>query len=328
MRLQKRPQPMEKRGFIRFFELFSNNFFRLIIINIYITGAVIISVLSVFFLAYTLSIGAAVPQPVFLLKMFICGLPVVFLGPIIGGITRVTRDIVRRTGMFMLSELWEGVKKNWKQSTVIILLQYIMGMLLFIAISFYSETTKGTIQTILIGICLTMTVIVIFSSFYLYMMAVTLKLKIREIIKNSVIFSFLKLFQNILLLLFLIIYYFFFFSLFYSSQTSVWLFGLSVIITCLFAFSIPALVVTSVSFPAIKKHILDPYYEEHPEETSKSVLDDSIIKTETEASKQSNKNQSQIKEASPYIYHNGKMVHKDNLKIENIFKDEETNDKL
>ena len=71
------------------------------------------------------------------------------------------------------------------------------------------------------------------------------------------------------------------------------------------------------TFPPIKKYILDPYYESHPEETSKPLNeneDDESVETEEVVEE---------KEQPEYVYHNGRMVHRSIFEREKLLDEEE-----
>ena len=159
---------------------------------------------------------------------------------------------------------------------------------------------------------------VLVASYYVYMMTVTLKLKIREIIKNSFIFTMLCFLRNILLTLILAFWILFNAFLVYLAITSgnAFVYGIVISVFMVLTFGIMFYTIAFFTFPPIKKYILDPYYEEHPEETSKSVTGkpnaDEIDYNATEKEQ----------ELPEFVYHNGKMVHRSSLETESVFSDE------
>ena len=72
--------------------------------------------------------------------------------------------------------------------------------------------------------------------------------------------------------------------------------------------------VNFITFPALKKFIIDPYYEKNKDKTSESL----------DSEEQSGK------PLPEYVYHNGRMVHRSVLEAETLFNDDvksESNDK-
>ena len=86
----------------------------------------------------------------------------------------------------------------------------------------------------------------------------------------------------------------------------------------LFIFSITLYIIAFFTFPPIKKHILDPYYKSHPEETSEQI-ESSIQSDELE---DDDKSANEDKNLPEYVYHNGRMVHRSIFEKEKLVDDE------
>ena len=69
-----------------------------------------------------------------------------------------------------------------------------------------------------------------------------------------------------------------------------------------------------MSFPAIKKYIIDPYYMQNPEET----LEGSKTEENTETDGEEEVND---QPKSEYVYHNGRMIHRSALEEDALFDD-------
>ena len=100
--------------------------------------------------------------------------------------------------------------------------------------------------------------------YYIPMMIITFKLSLKQVFKNSLIFAFAGLKRNLLISLVLILCYAVGFLL-------VWGLGYIGITIVLFLYILifPAfrsLLIQYNVFPLIKKHMIDPYYKEHPGE--------------------------------------------------------------
>lgn len=307
---------LEKNSVLKYFEILKDKFFKILLLN------------AIFFTVFTLllvsvmGINAAVTSifgqisDVWTILTFS---PFILLGPVIAAIIKMMRDYVREEPGFFLQDLKKAFKDNFKQSLVIAILQYVVIWVIIIAASFYySLLDNGAFYTIGLGVTIFVALAVLVASYYVYMMTVTLKLKIREIIKNSFIFTMLCFLRNILLTVILAIWVLFNAFLAYLAITSgnSLVYGLVICVFMVLTFGIAFYTIAFFTFPPIKKYILDPYYEEHPEESSKSVLD------KPNADEIDYNAEDVEKELPEFVYHNGKMVHRSAFEEENVFSDE------
>lgn len=307
---------LEKNSVLKYFEILKDKFFKILLLN------------AIFFTVFTLllvsvmGINAAVTSifgqisDVWTILTFS---PFILLGPVIAAIIKMMRDYVREEPGFFLQDLKKAFKDNFKQSLVIAILQYVVIWVIIIAASFYySLLDNGAFYTIGLGVTIFVALAVLVASYYVYMMTVTLKLKIREIIKNSFIFTMLCFLRNILLTVILAIWALFNAFLAYLAITSgnSLVYGLVICVFMVLTFGIAFYTIAFFTFPPIKKYILDPYYEEHPEESSKSVLD------KPNADEIDYNAEDVEKELPEFVYHNGKMVHRSAFEEENVFSDE------
>ena len=242
----------QKKAFVRFFEIYLRKFWKLSVAN---------------------------------LMYVLVSLPVVTLGLANAGLTYITRNFVREKHAFVQADFIDTIKKNWKQALPIgIINTFIMAMLvidLFILNNdfitnimnailgketyAYEPSTTNFIFTALI---LSIMTVFSFMKYYIYMMLVTFKLSLKQIYKNSVIFAFAGLGRNIMIFLVM--------GLIYAGATLLTLaypeIGIAVVLLgYLFIFpAFKSFLIQFAVFPLIKKHIIDPYYEEHPGEDAEA----------------------------------------------------------
>lgn len=307
---------MEKNSLSKYFEILKDKFFKIMLLNaIFFTVLTILIVSIMGISAAATSIFGQISDLWTLLTFS----PLILLGPVCAAIIKMMRDYVREEPGFFLEDLKKAFKDNFKQSIVISALQYIAIWLIIIAARFYySLVDQGMFYTIGLGVTIFVALAVLVASYYVYMMTVTLKLKIREIIKNSFIFTMLCFLRNVLLTVILAVWVIFNAFLVYlaiSSGKSL-VYGLVICVFMVLTFGILFYTIAFFTFPPIKKYILDPYYEAHPEESSKSVL-------EKPSAEEIDYSAEEIeKELPEFVYHNGKMVHRSALEEESVFSDE------
>ncbi len=194
----------------------------------------------------------------------IMSLPVVTAGFANVGITNVARNIARDKHSFGLSDFFETIKKNLKQALWAGLLNTVVYILIAINISFYLGIKDNQIlQTI--GFSFVGVIFFVFTvmNYYLWTLIITFKYTLKQAYLNSFRFVFVNLKKNLLC---------FFINLLIVAGA--FLLGISVLFALafellLFILVYPcfrALLIQYCTFPAIKKYIIDPYYQEHPEE--------------------------------------------------------------
>ena len=107
---------------------------------------------------------------------------------------------------------------------------------------------------------------------YMWTLMITFKFTLGQIYKNSFRFAFIGLFKNLFCLLCLAIVYGIMLLLLViafnhlPAEAFLYLITLEGILYVLFYPGFKFLLIQYFIFPSIKKHIIDPYYAEHPEE--------------------------------------------------------------
>lgn len=223
----------QKRTFIVFFETFFRNFWKFIPISL------VYSAIS---------------------------LPLLTSGLASAGMTNVARNTARGKHSFGLSDFFETVKKNWKQALPAgIINTLIYAVLLFDAWFFYNG--EGMIAQIGLGITFAMLFIFTVMNFFIWTLIITFNFTLKQVYKNSFKFAFINFKGNLICffsqVLVLAIYVGLLFLL------SNWFLLVLAVEIMIFAITFPSfkyLLVQYCVFPSIKKYIIDPYYEAHPDE--------------------------------------------------------------
>ena len=118
----------------------------------------------------------------------LCCLPVITIGPATAGFAYIMRDMAREKPGFVWHDYWTAIKKNWKQSALMGLIDIIFGALLYtdIRICYIFGTEFGKVWlTYLQGVIIAIALIYFFVRAYSYTLIVTFDLKLTTIIKNS-----------------------------------------------------------------------------------------------------------------------------------------------
>lgn len=196
-------------------------------------------------------------------------LPVITHGLAQAGLTFVTRNYVQQKHVFLPSDFWDTVKKNAKQALIIGIEELLICALLgFDLVYAWNGLMMG--ETVSIGALLFFAVSLFIAisflqiRYYLYIQVITFKLSVKQIWKNSILLSIAGFKQNLILSVSL--------GLIYALAILVFLaFGVlsAGLLIVAYVFFFPAFrsfLIQFNVFPLIKKHIIDPYYSEHPDE--------------------------------------------------------------
>ena len=179
------------------------------------------------------------------------------------GITNITRNLSRDKHSFGISDFFMTIKKNWKQSLIIGIINTIVTALLIFAIWFYINC-EGMIFTILSGFSIAMFFLFAMMKYYIWMMIITFDLKIAQIYKNSFNFAFLNFKKNLLVGIASILYFALMYGILYMIPSDFTL-ALILIFTICFYPGFKNLLIQFCVFPAIKKYMIDPYYNANPD---------------------------------------------------------------
>ncbi len=221
----------QKKGFIVFFEIFFKNFWKL-------------AVCSVWFIA-------------------LC-IPVVTSGLAFAGFTNVARNMVLDRHSFGTSDFFDTIKKNWKQALPAGIINIIIFLVLLGDILFFYNSTEGALMLVGIAVVITVLILFIMMQFYLWTIMITFKLKLKQIYINSFKFALIGLKRNLLIILLTILCLAAVFGLLIININI-----FTLVATLLVVFAIPGfvfLIVEFNTFENIKKYMIIPYYNEHPDE--------------------------------------------------------------
>ncbi|MEG2597647.1 MAG: DUF624 domain-containing protein [Oscillospiraceae bacterium] len=191
-----------------------------------------------------------------LLFLLFC-IPIVTIGPAIAGMTYVLRNYANEKPTFMVSDFFDAFKSNWKQSTALFFLDLIGSAIVGFALYWYMKTGDHSWgMMLLLGGCLFAAFILFFMRLYTYLMAVTVDLKFKDILKNAWIFSIVGLRTN-------------FITFFFTALIAVPLIFLlppSFPVIVLLGFSTIGFISVFNSYPYIIRYMVEPYEQKIREE--------------------------------------------------------------
>ena len=191
------------------------------------------------------------------------------------GATYVLRGLVRGDAVFVLSDFFHAIKKNFKQAFFLGIIDFsIITVLVVDFFYFYTRTGSFGFDFMYFAI-FALAIIYFMMRFYLYMLLVTFELKNFKIIKNALIFSILGIKRNIMALLGVVLLVVLHIAL------TILLFPIGItlplILPVVYALATTAFMAAYAAYPTIDKYMIAPYVEEKND-------DEFVYLTDNEAS--------------------------------------------
>ena len=140
-----------------------------------------------------------------ILYILVC-IPIVTIGPATAGLVYVLRNYADVRSTFLMHDFFQAFKKNFKQSIAIFFLDLLAtGIVMFSFVFYWQNASYSKLMFIPLGGCVLAFILLSFMRYYTYLMAVTVDLKLKHIIKNAFIFSFVGLKTNFFTALFTVV---------------------------------------------------------------------------------------------------------------------------
>ncbi len=192
--------------------------------------------------------------------LLILSLLVVFtFGLVNVGTTYIIRSMVREEPVFFWHDFFYAIKRNWKQALPMGIIDLVLMALIAYDLLFFNFNNSGTMMFIFLAVSWGVAIMYFFMRLYIYVMMITFDLSLWKIIKNAIYFSVLGFKRNIMALIGVLAIAAITISL-YTVLPPLGILPLTI------AFGLGGFIGMYCSYPKIKEIMIDPYYEEHPEE--------------------------------------------------------------
>ena len=111
-------------------------------------------------------------------------------GPFTAGVSFVTRNWARDEHAFVWSDFWDAVRENWKPALVVSSITGFVPLVVYVCWMFYGElANQNPLFLVPQVLTLTLGLIWLMSLLYAYPMVVTYRLRIRELLRNSLLLT-------------------------------------------------------------------------------------------------------------------------------------------
>lgn len=183
------------------------------------------------------------------------------------GAAYVLRNIVREQPIFLWSDFWHAIKKNWKQGIFTGIFDVVVIYLISVALPFYSANANSTPITIMFFVMILFSVMYYIMRIYLYLILVTFDLSFYKSLKNAFILTMVGLKRDVMLLLgtFVVLYL----SIYLLNTLT----GVGLVLPFIFTVAFLMYIGVYCTYPILKRYMIDPYYNDAGELKTDSTDD-------------------------------------------------------
>ena len=133
------------------------------------------------------------------------GVPLLFLFVTFGwqncGVSYVARSMIKGDPVFMISDYWHSVKRNWKQGLTMGMLDFMCITALAVNYTYYNQMAGSYGYDLMLIFTVALSIIYMFMRMYIYLMVITFSMKSTKILKNALIFSIVGVKRNLMAVL-------------------------------------------------------------------------------------------------------------------------------
>ena len=181
----------------------------------------------------------------FLFLLF--SIPIITIPASFAALTNVSMKIARQQHVFVFSDFKESFKKNWKQSSLLGIFFLLLFSLVTISLIFYSNALpNNNFLYVPLFICNFINLLLLFSFIYSFPLLTTVKLSLKDTLKNSFLLSIISLKNTLIAIVFTIIIF----------SVSIFLFPFTIFAILTLSFSLTAFINSFFSWPAIQQYVI------------------------------------------------------------------------
>lgn len=250
----------QKHRFFLFFSIYFRKFWNLVKLNL-----LFFAFCSPVFISF---ICISYQQKILAIVFAVIGLFTVV--PATCGMFYVLRNYTQERHAFLFSDFIDAFKNNYKQAILVTLIDIVVFFVLFNSYFFWSNgdvAMPQLLKTIASAFIIMISIIYIFMHYYMYTLIVSFYLNLKQLFKNCFIFAIVGLWRNILITIILLIL---------SVGLYIVAFSPGIVLFFTIAFSTLAFIVSFITYPLIKKYMIDPVLNEQKNDENDDE-DDEII---------------------------------------------------
>ena len=191
------------------------------------------------------------------------------------GSAYILRNIAKGDPVFLWSDFWYAIKRNWKQALPFGIIDVIINFVLLFNIYTMFSTMGNFFSNTMFWCNVVIFILYFVMRFYIYIQMVTFNLTVFKILKNALIFSLLGFKRNLVAMLGIILCVLLEIGFIFGFGGILLPFGIA--LPFLILFSMLSYVKVYAAYFKIKEIMIDPYVKEHP---SSELDDDDTVMTD------------------------------------------------
>ena len=195
------------------------------------------------------------------------------------GSAYVLRGLFRGDPVFVFSDYFHAIKKNFVQGLIIGVIDFVCCAVLIIDLIYFFPGQSMS-SAIFFGIIVAAAIMYVLMRFYVYQLLITFELKTLKILKNALILSILGIFRNLVAVVGIVI------LIAIHVLLVLWLLPMGISIPIILPFfyilSFIGFITVYAAYPVIQKYMITPYENTNSEENDSS--EESAETDTTEAS--------------------------------------------
>ncbi|MBQ3064616.1 MAG: DUF624 domain-containing protein [Clostridia bacterium] len=172
------------------------------------------------------------------------------------GTAYIIRNMLKSEPIFLLSDFFYAIRRNWKQALVFGMMDFAICALLVYDVIFFYYNIGSFFSNVCFYVSLFIAFLYFIMRFYIYPMMVTFDLSIFKMIKNAFIFAIVGIKRNILAVLGMVLFLVLCYALLLTYVP------LGLLTPILLIFGTLAFIAIYAAYPKIKEIMIDPYYKE------------------------------------------------------------------
>ena len=206
----------------------------------------------------------------------IAALTLFSFGIVNAGCAYILRNIAKGDPVFLWSDFWYAVKRNWKQALPFGMIDLLINFLLIWNIySMFMSSAGGYFTNTMLWCNVVLFILYFVMRYYIYVQMVTFELTVFKILKNSMIFSLLGFKRNLVAFIGILLGILIELMCVMGAGGILLPFGIA--LPFIIMFSTFAYMKVYAAYFKIKEVMIDPYLAEHPEEATERFDEDAIM---------------------------------------------------
>ena len=247
--------PHEKRPFFKFWEVYFRHCWQLMGLNM----LYFLFTLPLFAMLVLLS---STNDMRYMLLLFISGI----MGPATAAMTRVARNYSQERHTFMFHDFFRAFKINLKQGMImgyidsLVILSFIVGMPMY-----QNMANNNKYMYLPYVLCMACMLVFFMMHFYIYQMMCSTNLNMKQILRNALFLVTIGLKHTIYTLIASLVVIIFNYLMLLVMP------GIGITLVIFFPFTFLTFVACFNCYPVIRKHVIQPYYDQRGEENPENA---------------------------------------------------------